>query len=63
MLDILGIMLKKANQESNEFETLMDVMPLLLEIVQKSDDVYLLLHGASCLRIYASVAHKQILER
>lgn len=41
----------------------MDAFPQILEYVNKSEDMFLLLYGTSALRTFIHLAHQEILKR
>ena len=57
MIDLLCTMLKRT-KDGPELGKIVDVFPNLLQFIGKSDDMFLLLHGTSALRIFISVASK-----
>ena len=64
MLELLCTLLKKTtNHSSDEYNKILDVFPALLNYVNKSEDMFLLLHGTSALRTFIHIGHKDILKR
>jgi hypothetical protein len=63
VLDILCLMLKKTPETHHQYQRLLDVMPLLIDVGLDSDDTYLLLYATSCMRTFISIAYKHILQR
>ena len=55
VMDLLCILLKRTNKSTPEFGKILDVFPKLLNYVQKSDDMFLLLNGLSTLRTFINL--------
>lgn len=63
VIDLLGTMLKKTNdRQSPDFHKIIECFPKLLEYVNKSEDMFLLLHGTSALRTFIHLGHEEILK-
>ena len=64
VLDLLCTLLKKTDKElfPNEFRKIIAVFPQLMGFVQKSEDMFLLLHGTAALKNFICVGSKEILE-
>lgn len=63
-MDLLSTLLKRTKDKSSpEFSKIMDLFPKLLEYVNKSDDMFLLLNGTSTLRTFINMGHQEILKR
>jgi len=60
-LDIIRIFVRKCRPDSDEGIVLLRLLPSLIEISLKSDDLSLLLHSAACLRAYVACMPSQIL--
>lgn len=53
VIDLLCTLLKKTKKkDSVEFALIIDVFPKLLDYINKSEDMFLLLHGTSALRTF-----------
>lgn len=61
VLDLLATLLKKAKSDQ-ERTKIASVTPQLIGFLERSDDMFLLLHGTTCLKTFIHLAHKQILE-
>lgn len=63
VIDLLCTMLKKTNdRQSPDFHKIIECFPKLLEYVNKSEDMFLLLHGTSALRTFIHLGHEEILK-
>ena len=64
VLDLLCTLLKKTDREThiNDFNKIIAVFPQLLSFVQRSDDMFLHLHGTTALKNFIFCGHKEILE-
>jgi importin-9 len=63
VIDLLSTLLKKTKDKTlPDFHKIIDVFPKLLEYVNKSEDMFLLLHGTSALRTFIHLGHEQILK-
>ena len=62
-LDLLCIMLKKSTPGSKEKEAILDVLPVLMDVLQRSEDTYLLLHSTNCMRTFLATSHTHFVER
>jgi hypothetical protein len=60
-LDIIRIFVRKCKPESEEALTLLRLLPTLIDVTLKTDDLSLLLHSAACLRAYVACMPAQIL--
>lgn len=61
VLDLLCSLLKKAKHEE-EISKIVSIFPDLMGFVEKSDDMFLLMHGTAAIKTFVHLAHKQILE-
>jgi len=61
VLDLLCTLLKKAKSEE-ERSKIIAVFPELVNFIEKSDDMFLLLNGTTALKTFIHLAHTQILE-
>lgn len=61
-LDIIRIFVKKCRPESEEGSMLLRLLPALIDVTLKSDDLSLILHSAACLRAYVACMPAQILQ-
>jgi hypothetical protein len=61
-LDIIRIFVRKCKPESEEASTLLRLLPTLIDITLKTDDLSMLLHSAACLRAYVACMPAQILQ-
>lgn len=61
VLDLLCSLLKKASSVEDRSH-IASVFPDLISYVERSDDMFLLLHGTTTLKTFINLAHKQILE-
>jgi len=59
-LDLIQTLLKKVDKESPQFQKLIDLFPQLLEKVQKSEDMFFILHVTSALKSFLHVGAKEI---
>ena len=62
VLDLLCTLLKKTGPDTEEFRKIIAVFPQLLTFVQKSDDMFLHLHGTTALKNFIFCGHKEILK-
>ena len=62
VLDLLCTLLKKTDKEAPEFQKIISVFPQLMNFVQKSEDMFLLLHGTAALKNFIFVGHQEILK-
>lgn len=63
VIDLLCTLLKKTKDKSSpDFQKIIECFPKLLEYVNKSEDVFLLLHGTSALRTFIHLGHEEILK-
>lgn len=59
---MLCTLLKKTKDKTlPDFQKIIEVFPKLLEYIQKSEDLFLLLHGTSALKTFIHLGHEQIL--
>lgn len=64
VLDLLCTLLKKTKDKSSpEFVKIIETFPKLLEYVNKSEDMFLLLHGTSTLRTFIHLGSQEILKK
>jgi hypothetical protein len=61
VLDLLAALLKKAKTDG-ERTKIVAITPELISFLERSDDMFLLLNGTTCLKTFIHLAHKQILE-
>jgi len=54
---------KTKDKNSSDFVKIMDTFPKLLEYVNKSEDMFLLLHGTAALRTFIHLGHLEILKK
>lgn len=64
VLDLLCTLLKRTDRsvQEVEFDKIISVFPQLLNFVQKSEDMFLLLHGTTTLKTFIFYGHKEILK-
>ena len=64
VLDLLCTLLKRTDKkvQPEEFDKIISVFPKLLTFVQKSDDMFLLLHGTTALKTFINYGHEEILK-
>jgi len=62
-MDLLSTLLKRTKDKTSpEFVKIISLFPKLLEYVNKSDDMFLLLNGTSTLRTFINLGHQEILK-
>lgn len=62
-LEIMTMFLKKSNSGSKERDRLMDLFEPLLELLDRTEDISILLQGTTCLRAFCGYAADEILKR
>ena len=64
VLDLLCTLLKKTDREKypEDFQKIVNIFPQLLGFVQKSEDMFLLLHGTAALKNFIFLGHREILK-
>lgn len=63
VIDLLCSLLKKTkDHQSADFTKIIEQFPKLLDYVNRSEDVFLLLHGTSALRTFIHLGHQEILK-
>jgi Asp-tRNA(Asn)/Glu-tRNA(Gln) amidotransferase C subunit len=63
VLDLLCTLLKKTDKEKYavDFKKIIDVFPTLMNLVKKSEDMFLLLHGTVAIKNFVYLGHAEIL--
>ena len=64
VLDLLCTLLKKTDKAAHpqEFQKIIQVFPQILNFVNKSEDMFLLLHGTAAIKNFIFLGHKEILK-
>lgn len=61
-MDLLCTLLKKTDKESSDFNKIIDVFPKILDYVNKSEDMFLLLYGTQTIKTFIYLGHIHILK-
>ena len=62
VLDLLCTLLKKSQSSKEQFKVIIQVFPQILEYVNNSDDMFMLLHGTAALKSFICIGHAEILQ-
>eukprot|EP00347_Sterkiella_histriomuscorum_P024270 403331713 len=64
VIDLLCTLLRKTkDKDSTDFQKITDVFPKLLDYVNKSEDMFLLLHGTAALKTFIHLGSQEILKK
>lgn len=59
---MLSTLLKKSHASSPEYTKVVELFPMILKLVNQSDDMFMLLHGTAAIKDFICYGHEAVLK-